>query len=72
MEAKKNETAFKVVGDWSAQAAQLRKKFPLLKDVDLKFEKGKEEDLIEKLVIRLNKKRPEVIDLLVKTQSSRV
>lgn len=71
METKKSELGFKVVGDWSNQSKQLKKKFPALTDVDLKFENGKEEDLVERLTIKLNKKRPEVIDLLKKNQSSK-
>jgi len=68
MEANKKETTFQVAGDWSVQLKQLKQKFPLLTNVDLKFEKGKEEDLIERLVIKLNKKRPEVIELLRQIQ----
>jgi hypothetical protein len=71
METKKNELGFKVVKDWSVQARQLKRKFPLLTDVDLKFEAGKEESLVERLVIKLHKKRPEVVDLLIKGQSDK-
>jgi hypothetical protein len=71
METKKNELGFKVVKDWSVQARQLKKKFPLLTDVDLKFEAVDEERFVERLVIKLHKKRPEVVDLLIKGQSAR-
>jgi hypothetical protein len=64
MKANERGSGLKISGDWSIQSRQLKVKFPLLSDVDLKFVPGKEEDLIERLMIKLHMKRHEVIDLL--------
>ena len=61
---KKNNETFKVTGDWAKQSAQLKKTFPQLVDSDLKFETGKEHDLLTRLQTRLGKKRDEIIQLL--------
>jgi uncharacterized protein YjbJ (UPF0337 family) len=60
----KSSEAFKITGDWAAQAKQLKEKNPKLTDADLKFEAGKEEALISRLETRLGKKREEVITML--------
>lgn len=56
--------AFKVKGDWSIQAEKLKAKYPTLTDDDLRFETGKEADLIEKIGKRLNKNLEETTVLL--------
>lgn len=61
----KNEPqAFKVKGDWSIQAEKLKAKYPTLTDDDLKFETGKEADLVAKIGKRLNKSQEETNELL--------
>ena len=52
METKQNKKveALKIEGDWSQQAKELKKKFPTLTDSDVKFERGREEDLIKRLL----------------------
>lgn len=61
---------FKMIGDWTSQSKTLKEKYPLLVDADLKFEKGKENDLLARVGTRLNKKRDEVINILRKVQPS--
>ena len=61
---KKNNEPFTLTGDWTKQSAQLKKTFSQLTDSDLKFEKGKENDLLSRLQTRLGKRRTEVIELL--------
>lgn len=61
---------FKMVGDWTGQSKTLKEKYPLLVDADLKFEKGKENDLLARVGTRLNKRRDEVINILRKVQPS--
>ncbi|WP_018629332.1 hypothetical protein [Niabella aurantiaca] len=61
---------FKMIGDWTSQSKTLKEKYPLLVDADLKFEKGKENDLLTRVGTRLNKKRDEVINILRKVQPS--
>ncbi|MCF3107544.1 hypothetical protein LL912_02015 [Niabella sp. CC-SYL272] len=61
---------FKMIGDWTSQSKTLKEKYPILVDADLKFEKGKENDLLARVGTRLNKKRDEVINILRKVQPS--
>jgi len=67
----KNAPAFTITGDWAVQSKQLRKKFSQLTDADLKFETGKEEDLLKRIETRLHKKREEVISILKKEQTTK-
>lgn len=68
----KNSEPFKVIGNWDLQSKQLKEKFPQLADADLKFEPGKEEDLLKRVETKLNKKREEVISILRKGQPEKV
>lgn len=56
--------AFKITGDWATQSKQLKSKFSQLTDADLKFETGKESDLLKRVETRLNKNREEVIKII--------
>jgi hypothetical protein len=62
--------AFKVTGNWADQSKILKSKFPQLTNDDLKFETGKEDDLLKRVETRLNKKREEVINIIKKGQPS--
>lgn len=70
MESKTNKgtEVFKIFGDWKRQADKLKDKFPQLTDADLKFETGREDDLIKRVEARLHKKREEVINIIKKVQ----
>lgn len=61
-----NTETFKITGNWNDQTAVLKEKFPQLTDADLKFESGKENDLLKRVETRLNKKRDEVINIIKK------
>lgn len=63
---KKTTEEFKITGNWAERAKALKDKFPKLTDSDLKFEVGKEEQLIMRLASALNKKKDEVINMLKK------
>ena len=65
----KNSEAFKITGNWNDQSKHLKEKFTQLTDADLKFETGKENDLLKRVETRLNKNRQEVIDIIKKGQS---
>lgn len=67
MEQTKNEN-FKVTGDWTKQSKALREKYSQLTDSDLKFEAGKENELLKRMETRLNKNRNEVINIIKKGQ----
>lgn len=68
----KNGEVFKIIGDWAAQSKQLKEKFTQLTDADLKYEPGKENELLSRVETRLNKKREEVINIIKKGQPVKV
>lgn len=69
MDATQNKnTEFKMTGDWAAQSKILKEKFAQLTDIDLKFEAGKENELLTRLETKLHKKRDEVINIIKKGQ----
>lgn len=59
---------FKMVGSWEVQSNVLKEKFPQLTASDLKYEEGKENELLTRLQSRLNKGREEVVNILKKAQ----
>jgi hypothetical protein len=65
----KNSDTFKITGDWNAQSKQLKEKYSQLTDSDLKFEPGKEHDMLGRVASRLNKKHDEVINIIKKGQT---
>lgn len=67
----KNTETFKITGDWTIQSKQLKEKFSQLSDSDLKLETGKENELLERLATKLNKKREEVINIIKKGQTEK-
>lgn len=67
----KNIAAFVITGDWAVQSKDLRREFTQLTDEDLKFEKGKEGDLLKRLEVKLNKKREELISIIQKGQHAK-
>jgi len=63
--AKKEDFKIK---NWDESSKKLKEQFSQLTDADLKFENGKEDELLGRIENKLNKKRPEVIDLIKKHQ----
>lgn len=63
---------FKITGNWDEQAKVLKEKFSQLTDSDLKFEVGKEEDLLKRVETRLKKKRVEVMNIIRKGMPAKV
>ncbi len=59
---------FKMIGNWEQQSNLLKEKFPQLTISDLKFEDGKENELLTRVQERLNKGREEVINIIRKGQ----
>ncbi len=66
-----NRDPFKITGNWEAQSRVLKEKFSQLTDADLKFEPGKETDMLKRVETRLNKKREEVINIINKGMPSK-
>lgn len=64
----RNNDVFKITGNWDEQSKGLKEKFSQLTDSDLKFETGKEKELLERVGTRLNKKPEEVINIIKKGQ----
>jgi hypothetical protein len=69
---KKNVESFKITGNWDAQSKKLKSKFPQLTDSDVKFETGKENELLGRLEKRLSKNRMEVIEIINHLQTEKV
>jgi hypothetical protein len=74
MDNSQNKAAepFKMVGNWTEQSKELKTKFAQLTDDDLKFETGKENELLKRVETRLNKNREEVINIIKKGQHKTV
>ena len=49
-----------VKGNWNEQKGKLKQKFAILTDNDLLFEKGKEEEMLGKLQVKLGKTKEEL------------
>jgi len=61
---KKMNENFKFSGDLDKQSKALKEKYPKLTNEDVKFEKGKEQELIKRLEDKLDKNRKEVVGIL--------
>lgn len=70
METKQDKApeSFKISGDWEVQSKKLKAKFSQLTDSDLKFETGKEEELLTRVATKLGKKREDVISIIQQAQ----
>ena len=55
---------FQISGDWGTQSKLIRNIHPKITISDLHFERGKEDEMLERIEKRLNKNRSEVIDLI--------
>jgi uncharacterized protein YjbJ (UPF0337 family) len=67
-EHEKSTEPFKMSGNWINQSLLLQDKFAQLTDADLRFEEGKEEELLARIESRIHKKRDEVINIIRKGQ----
>jgi hypothetical protein len=61
-----------MTGDWKEQSKQLKTKYSALTDADLKYEAGKESDLLKRVETRLNKNREEVVKIIKNVQTVKV
>ncbi|MNE96344.1 hypothetical protein D3C87_28160 [compost metagenome] len=59
---------FEITGNWGKQSTQLKEQYQQLTDSDLKFEPGKENQLLDSIGNKLNKTRDEVIDIINKCE----
>lgn len=51
-------------GLWSEQKTKLKSKFPVLTDTDLTFEKGKKEEMLNKIQIKIGKSKEDLAKIL--------
>jgi hypothetical protein len=66
METIQSDKTFKIIRDWDVQSKRLKEKFSQLTDADLEFETGNESELFTRIETRLNKRRGEVINMIIK------
>lgn len=67
MDKDQKSKGFKIT-NWDESSKKLKEQFSQLTEDDLKFEPGKENDLLNRIENRINKRRSEVIDMINKTQ----
>ena len=53
------------VGNWKDKKQKLLKKYNVLTDKDLRFDEGKEEEMIDILVSKLGKTKQELLNIIV-------
>lgn len=63
MDNNKKNDGFKIT-NWDESSKKLKEQFSQLTDADLKFEPGKEDDLLNRIEKRINKKQPEIINII--------
>ncbi|MEQ8705077.1 MAG: general stress protein CsbD [Phaeodactylibacter sp.] len=68
VKGEKKQESFKMTGDWKNLSKQMKAKYDQLTDSDLKFETGKENDLLKRIESRLHKSREEVVSIIRKLQ----
>jgi hypothetical protein len=69
---KTSTPAFTIIGNWATRSRLLKSEYLQLTDEDLKFELGKEEELISRFETRLNKTREQIIEILQKGQPATI
>jgi hypothetical protein len=71
--SKKNTIpAFTIIGNWATRSKLLKSEYNQLTDEDLKYEVGKEEELISRFETRLKKSRDQIIEILQKGQPATI
>lgn len=68
----KSSEHFKITGSWDTKSKKLKAKYPQLTDADLKFEPGKESELLSRLESRLKKTREEVISVIRSVELAKI
>ena len=61
---------YNISGDWQKQSEILIRKYPTLTSKDVKYEVGKETELFQRLVLKLDKNLNEVIYILKTNQEA--
>lgn len=61
-------TTLKIKENWTDIKKNLKKEFPELNDKDLTYKDGKEDELVDHLQKKLEKRKDQVIDIIKKAQ----
>ena len=62
----KPSASYRMLRNWDVQSQYLKERFSELTDADLKLENGKESELFSRIEAKLNKKREEVINIIIR------
>jgi hypothetical protein len=54
-----------VIGYWDKKKEKLKEKFPLITEEDLRYQEGKEKEMIEMLGNKLGKSKLELLNIIV-------
>lgn len=54
-----------LIGYWNEKKEKLRKKYPIITDEDVRFNEGKEKEMIEMLGNKLGKSKQELVSIIV-------
>jgi hypothetical protein len=54
-----------VIGYWDQKKEKLKEKFPIITDEDLRFNEGKEREMIEMLGNKLGKSKQELLNIII-------
>jgi len=54
-----------VIGYWDKKKEKLKVKFPVITDEDLRYQEGKEKEMIEMLGYKLGKSKLELLNIIV-------
>jgi hypothetical protein len=54
-----------VIGYWDKKKEKLKVKFPVITDEDLRYQEGKEREMIEMLGYKLGKSKLELLNIIV-------
>lgn len=55
----------KLVGYWNEKKEKLKQKFPILTDADLRYNEGKEKEMIDMLGTKMGKTNQELLSIIV-------
>jgi hypothetical protein len=57
-----------VIGYWNGKKEKLRQEFPIITDEDLRFNDGKEKEMIEMLGYKLGKTKEELVNIIARLE----
>jgi hypothetical protein len=58
----------KITGFWDDKKRKLKQKYPVITDEDLRFNEGKEKEMIEMLGYKLGKTKEELVHIITRLE----